>query len=206
MLTKHDCRTHDSMNARKAHNTGRNHVSNVRDYFAGLGHDKAQNIIDAIIQSHETGGRAQMMAAPSMRVGAGFMNPMAAPPMSKSSGQTCLWMLIGYRLPTIWSARWRTTIPSPGLTSSSIQTTIPTQWYAKRSFWSPSSFPAAQHELPARRWRLSTTSDWHVTILYQSFGASFQHPNRTCIELSSKSRQLYTSAGTAPYGQPRHTS
>lgn len=68
--------THDSMNARKAHNTGRNHVSNVRDYFAGLGHDKAQNIIDAIIQSHEGGGRAQMMAAPSMRLGAGFMNPV----------------------------------------------------------------------------------------------------------------------------------
>ena len=70
-------RTHDSMNARKAHNTGRNHVSNVRDYFASLGHDKAQNIIDAIIQSHEGGGgRQQMMAAPSMRLGAGFMNPV----------------------------------------------------------------------------------------------------------------------------------
>ncbi|ORX35604.1 U1 zinc finger-domain-containing protein [Kockovaella imperatae] len=74
--------THDSMNARKAHNTGRNHVSNVRDYFAGLGHDKAQNIIDQIVLSHEGGGRAQMMAAPSMRIGAGFMNPMAAPPMN----------------------------------------------------------------------------------------------------------------------------
>ena len=64
------------MSARKAHNTGRNHVANVRDYFASLGHDKAQNIIDAIIQSHESGGRAQMMAAPSMRLGAGFMNPI----------------------------------------------------------------------------------------------------------------------------------
>ena len=64
------------MSARKAHNTGRNHVANVRDYFASLGHDKAQNIIDAIIQSHEGGGRQQMMAAPSMRLGAGFMNPI----------------------------------------------------------------------------------------------------------------------------------
>ncbi|WVR06739.1 hypothetical protein IAU60_003774 [Kwoniella sp. DSM 27419] len=68
--------THDSMNARKAHNTGRNHVANVRDYFAGLNHDKAQNIIDQIIHSHEHGGRQQMMMAPSMRLGAGFMNPM----------------------------------------------------------------------------------------------------------------------------------
>jgi U1 small nuclear ribonucleoprotein C len=65
------------MNARKAHNTGRNHISNVRDYFASLGHDTAQSIIDQIIQSHENGGRAAMMAAPSMRLGAGFMNPMA---------------------------------------------------------------------------------------------------------------------------------
>jgi U1 small nuclear ribonucleoprotein C len=65
------------MNARKAHNTGRNHVANVRDYFASLGHDKAQNIIDAILQQHESGGgRQQMMAAPSMRLGAGFMNPV----------------------------------------------------------------------------------------------------------------------------------
>lgn len=72
------------MNARKAHNTGRNHVSNVRDYFASMGHDKAQNIIDQIVQQHETGGRAQMMAAPSMRLGAGFMNPMM-PGMSECS-------------------------------------------------------------------------------------------------------------------------
>jgi U1 small nuclear ribonucleoprotein C len=67
------------MSARKAHNTGRNHIANVRDYFASLGHDKAQNIIDAIISNHEGGGRQQMMAAPSMRIGAGFMNPMPGP-------------------------------------------------------------------------------------------------------------------------------
>ncbi|WWD03209.1 hypothetical protein V865_001259 [Kwoniella europaea PYCC6329] len=81
--------THDSMNARKAHNTGRNHVANVRDYFAGLNHDKAQNIIDQIISQHESGGgRQQMMMAPSMRLGAGFLNPMTTqqgyPPSSPS--------------------------------------------------------------------------------------------------------------------------
>lgn len=42
-----------------------------------MGHDTAQSIIDQIVQSHESGGRAQMFAAPSMRIGAGFMNPMA---------------------------------------------------------------------------------------------------------------------------------
>jgi U1 small nuclear ribonucleoprotein C len=76
------------MSARKAHNTGRNHIQNVRDYFASLGNDTAQNIIDQIVQSHEHGGRAAMMAAPSMRLGAGFMNPMAPgmPSFSESGG------------------------------------------------------------------------------------------------------------------------
>lgn len=68
------------MNARKAHNTGRNHISNVRDYFANLGPDRTQSTIDNIVNSHEGGGRAQMFAAPSMRLGAGFMNPMATAP------------------------------------------------------------------------------------------------------------------------------
>ncbi|WVN87736.1 uncharacterized protein L203_102931 [Cryptococcus depauperatus CBS 7841] len=79
--------THDSMNARKAHNSGRNHVANVRDYFAGLGGNQAQTLIDQIIQQHESGGRNQMMMAPSMRMGAGFMNPLATgpgyPPLSQ---------------------------------------------------------------------------------------------------------------------------
>ncbi|WVQ77901.1 hypothetical protein IAR50_007606 [Cryptococcus sp. DSM 104548] len=72
--------THDSMNARKAHNTGRNHIANVRDYFAGLGHNQAQSLIDQIIQQHESGGRNPMMMAPSMRLGAGFMNPVVNGP------------------------------------------------------------------------------------------------------------------------------
>ncbi|BEJ13057.1 hypothetical protein CspHIS471_0302310 [Cutaneotrichosporon sp. HIS471] len=77
--------THDSMNARKAHNIGRNHISNVRDYFANLGRDGTQNHIDQIVTSHEGGGRAQMFAAPSMRLGAGFMNPMATAPQGGSA-------------------------------------------------------------------------------------------------------------------------
>ncbi|KAF8204705.1 U1 small nuclear ribonucleoprotein C [Pholiota molesta] len=48
--------THDSTSVRKAHNSGRNHLSNVRDYYASLGHDKAQNIIDQITSAYESGG------------------------------------------------------------------------------------------------------------------------------------------------------
>ncbi|CCA66564.1 related to lipoyltransferase [Serendipita indica DSM 11827] len=48
--------THDSAAVRKAHNSGRNHLSNVREYYASLGHDKAQTIIDQITQAFERGG------------------------------------------------------------------------------------------------------------------------------------------------------
>lgn len=72
------------MNARKAHNDGRNHIQNVRDYFAELTSNRAQNTIDAIVNNHQGGGRSQMFAAPSMRIGAGFMNPMATAPGGES--------------------------------------------------------------------------------------------------------------------------
>ncbi|ODN72704.1 hypothetical protein L202_08143 [Cryptococcus amylolentus CBS 6039] len=76
--------THDSMNARKAHNTGRNHIANVRDYFAGLGHNQAQSLIDQIIQQHESGvgrgmGAMGGLGGTGMRLGAGFMNPVGVP-------------------------------------------------------------------------------------------------------------------------------
>ena len=121
------------MNARKAHNTGRNHVANVRDYFASLGHDTAQNIIDAIIQQHETGGRAQMLAAPSMRLGAGFMNPMA-PPMSKWQPVEDRVSLTSYttrllrRLSSVpcdrWYGWWRRTVPT-SIRSTTFSSTFP---------------------------------------------------------------------------------
>jgi len=48
--------THDSTSVRRDHNSGRNHLANVRDYYASLGHDKAQNIIDQITSAYESGG------------------------------------------------------------------------------------------------------------------------------------------------------
>ncbi|KAJ7228489.1 U1 zinc finger-domain-containing protein, partial [Mycena pura] len=47
--------THDSTSVRKAHNNGRNHLANVRDYYASLGHDQAQSIIDQITSAYESG-------------------------------------------------------------------------------------------------------------------------------------------------------
>jgi len=75
--------THDSTSVRKAHNSGRNHLSNVRDYYASLGHDKAQNIIDQITSAYESGGPPpggfgfgpQHLGAPPMGYGQQPMPP-----------------------------------------------------------------------------------------------------------------------------------
>ncbi|ESK94432.1 hypothetical protein Moror_8090 [Moniliophthora roreri MCA 2997] len=48
--------THDSASVRKAHNSGKNHLANVKDYYASLGHDKAQSIIDQITSAYESSG------------------------------------------------------------------------------------------------------------------------------------------------------
>ncbi|KAF9268165.1 zf-U1-domain-containing protein [Marasmius fiardii PR-910] len=62
IMPKHYCDycdvflTHDSASVRKAHNSGRNHLANVKDYYASLGHDKAQSIIDQITSAYESSG------------------------------------------------------------------------------------------------------------------------------------------------------
>jgi len=48
--------THDSSSVRKAHNYGKNHNMNVKNYYAELGQDKAQAIIDEITKAYEHAG------------------------------------------------------------------------------------------------------------------------------------------------------
>jgi U1 small nuclear ribonucleoprotein C len=50
--------THDSMSVRKAHNSGRNHMRNVIDYYQQIGHEKAQNVIDSITNSYNDAGQS----------------------------------------------------------------------------------------------------------------------------------------------------
>ncbi|RUS15202.1 U1 zinc finger-domain-containing protein [Endogone sp. FLAS-F59071] len=45
--------THDSASVRKAHNAGKNHLLNVRTYYAELGQDKAQALIDQVTGPYE---------------------------------------------------------------------------------------------------------------------------------------------------------
>ncbi|KAL7414207.1 U1 zinc finger-domain-containing protein [Mrakia frigida] len=86
--------THDSTSVRKAHNSGRNHIQNVRDYYAAMGHDKAQDIIDQITNSYANAPPGGMMGGPPsgpppMRMGPGFMGapgPGGLPPPMMGGG------------------------------------------------------------------------------------------------------------------------
>lgn len=80
--------THDSMSVRKAHNSGRNHLRNVVEYYQRtsmsvctvryanaqleIGHEKAQSVIDSITSSYAAEGQT----APGMQQpGPGFPPP-----------------------------------------------------------------------------------------------------------------------------------
>ncbi|KAH7148598.1 U1 zinc finger-domain-containing protein [Dactylonectria macrodidyma] len=68
--------THDSMSVRKAHNSGRNHLRNVVDYYQQIGHEKAQSVIDSITSSYAAEGQAHANPMlPHNQPGQGFHPP-----------------------------------------------------------------------------------------------------------------------------------
>ncbi|KAF2726245.1 zf-U1-domain-containing protein [Polychaeton citri CBS 116435] len=76
--------THDSMSVRKAHNSGRNHLRNVVEYYQQIGHEKAQSVIDSITSSYAAEGQASsnpMLQQPVGPMAPGFGGaPGFAPP------------------------------------------------------------------------------------------------------------------------------
>ncbi|KAF5651207.1 U1 small nuclear ribonucleoprotein C [Fusarium sp. NRRL 52700] len=73
--------THDSMSVRKAHNSGRNHLRNVVDYYQQIGHEKAQSVIDSITSSYAAEGQAHANPMlPQNQPGQGFPPPPFAFP------------------------------------------------------------------------------------------------------------------------------
>ncbi|EDP43447.1 hypothetical protein MGL_2457 [Malassezia globosa CBS 7966] len=48
--------THDSTSVRKAHNCGRNHLQNVRDYYASISPYEMQAIADSILREYQKRG------------------------------------------------------------------------------------------------------------------------------------------------------
>jgi len=79
------------MSVRKAHNSGRNHIRNVVEYYQQVGHEKAQTVIDSITSSYAAAG--QEIANPLLQMAAmngghmppplmpGFIPPVGAPGM-----------------------------------------------------------------------------------------------------------------------------
>ena len=61
------------MSVRKAHNSGRNHLRNVVDYYQQIGHEKAQSVIDSITSSYNDAG--QSANNPMLHAQAGFAGP-----------------------------------------------------------------------------------------------------------------------------------
>ncbi|QDS72995.1 hypothetical protein FKW77_008954 [Venturia effusa] len=66
------------MSVRKAHNSGRNHLRNVIDYYQQIGHEKAQSVIDSITSSYADAGQAAsnpMLQQPMGPMPGGFGGP-----------------------------------------------------------------------------------------------------------------------------------
>ncbi|KAK1836268.1 zf-U1-domain-containing protein, partial [Podospora conica] len=75
--------THDSMSVRKAHNSGRNHLRNVVDYYQQIGHEKAQSVIDSITSSYAAEGQAHANPMLPQNTPGGVapgVGPMSFPP------------------------------------------------------------------------------------------------------------------------------
>ncbi|GAM85641.1 hypothetical protein ANO11243_036480 [Dothideomycetidae sp. 11243] len=73
--------THDSMSVRKAHNSGRNHLRNVVDYYqprSEIGHERQQSVIDAITQANNEAGTTNHIQGPPPGV-PGMAPPFGAP-------------------------------------------------------------------------------------------------------------------------------
>ena len=64
--------THDSMSVRKAHNSGRNHLRNVVEYYQQIGHEKAQSVIDSITNSYAAEGQSGSNPMNNMPGAGGF--------------------------------------------------------------------------------------------------------------------------------------
>ncbi|GAA5902058.1 Yhc1p [Sporobolomyces salmoneus] len=101
--------THDSASVRRAHNAGRNHLSNVRDYYASLGNDRVQELIDQICAAYEHGGGGQ---ARILQMGPDGL-PMGAPVGAVAMGGN-----VGMPLPPPGAVGAPSTSPSSTSSSS----------------------------------------------------------------------------------------
>ena len=68
------------MSVRKAHNSGRNHLRNVVDYYQQIGHEKAQSVIDSITSSYAAEGQSGNNPMLQQNAGLGMAGGGGGPP------------------------------------------------------------------------------------------------------------------------------
>lgn len=64
--------THDSVSVRKAHNSGRNHLQNVRDYYQSLDPAQLQAILDSVYKHYDDLGIERPAVGPAYGARGGF--------------------------------------------------------------------------------------------------------------------------------------
>lgn len=74
------CR-HDSASVRKAHNLGRNHLQQVREYYQKLGFEKTQSVIDSLTQDYQSQVLQATTPNPFAAGLAGGSSPSLSPPV-----------------------------------------------------------------------------------------------------------------------------
>lgn len=83
--------THDSTSVRKAHNQGRNHLQNVRDYYASIPPAETQEILDTVTKDYEAHGMRPPLELTAPVSGFGMpvnlMRAMVPPPPIFRPGQ-----------------------------------------------------------------------------------------------------------------------
>lgn len=89
--------THDSTSVRKAHNCGRNHLQNVREYYASLPPADMQAMADTILKEYQV-----RQLPPPMELVAPQLAYRLPPPSHMPNG----------RAPFMGGAAWR---PPPGM-------------------------------------------------------------------------------------------
>ncbi|GLI76555.1 U1 small nuclear ribonucleoprotein C [Penicillium ochrochloron] len=72
------------MSVRKAHNSGRNHLRNVVEYYQQIGQEKAQSVIDSITSSYAAEGKA--VPNPAMVPPGAFPPPFGFPVLPGGRG------------------------------------------------------------------------------------------------------------------------
>ncbi|WFD40813.1 U1 small nuclear ribonucleoprotein C [Malassezia japonica] len=122
--------THDSTSVRKAHNCGRNHLQNVRDYYASLPPYEIQGVVDTLMKDYQKRG----YPPPLELLGPyGRPPPMVRPPLGQGPITTPPPPLPTGAVPTVPppSVRPPITVPPPNMSVPPPNMSVPPPNFAQ---------------------------------------------------------------------------